>query len=88
MPNPAAWRFSCGRPERRNALRHLAARDTVRPGSMRLQVQARRLEEYADMIDHLDHLVLTTAHEAECIRFYTQALGMRCLLYTSPSPRD
>ena len=29
------------------------------------------------MIDHLDHLVLTTAHEAECIRFYTQALGMR-----------
>ena len=44
---------------------------------MRLQVQARRLEEYADMIDHLDHLVLTTAHEAECIRFYTQALGMR-----------
>ena len=43
---------------------------------MRLQVQARRLEEYADMIDHLDHLVLTTAHEAECIRFYTQALGL------------
>ena len=29
------------------------------------------------MIDRLDHLVLTTAHEAECIRFYTEALGMR-----------
>lgn len=29
------------------------------------------------MIDHLDHLVLTTAHENECIRFYTVVLGMR-----------
>ena len=28
------------------------------------------------MIDHLDHLVLTTSHEAECIRFYTEVLGM------------
>ena len=25
------------------------------------------------MISYLDHLVLTTAHEADCIRFYTQA---------------
>jgi catechol 2,3-dioxygenase-like lactoylglutathione lyase family enzyme len=29
------------------------------------------------MIDHLDHLVLTTAAEPECIRFYTEVLGMR-----------
>ena len=29
------------------------------------------------MIDHLDHLVLTTAHEAECIRFYTEVLSWR-----------
>lgn len=29
------------------------------------------------MIDHLDHLVLTTAHEAACIDFYTRVLGMR-----------
>ena len=29
------------------------------------------------MIASLDHLVLTTAHEAECIRFYTEVLGMR-----------
>ena len=28
------------------------------------------------MIDHLDHLVLTTAHEAQCISFYTEVLGM------------
>lgn len=28
------------------------------------------------MIDHLDHLVLTTAAEDECIRFYTEVLGM------------
>ena len=28
------------------------------------------------MIDHLDHLVLTTADEAACIRFYVTVLGM------------
>ncbi len=28
------------------------------------------------MIDHLDHLVLTTAHEADCVAFYTDGLGM------------
>jgi catechol 2,3-dioxygenase-like lactoylglutathione lyase family enzyme len=28
------------------------------------------------MIDHLDHLVLTTADEAACIGFYVDALGM------------
>ena len=29
------------------------------------------------MIDHLDHLVLTTIDEAACVRFYTEVLGMR-----------
>ncbi|OZI60196.1 VOC family protein [Bordetella genomosp. 11] len=29
------------------------------------------------MIDHLDHLVLTTANEAACTRFYVDILGMR-----------
>ena len=29
------------------------------------------------MIDHLDHLVLTTAHEVACVRFYVEVLGMR-----------
>lgn len=29
------------------------------------------------MIDHLDHLVLTTADEAACVRFYVDILGMR-----------
>jgi catechol 2,3-dioxygenase-like lactoylglutathione lyase family enzyme len=28
------------------------------------------------MIDHLDHLVLTTRHREACIRFYTEVLGM------------
>jgi len=28
------------------------------------------------MIDHLDHLVLTTANEEACVRFYIEALGM------------
>ncbi|MCK9988598.1 MAG: hypothetical protein AzoDbin1_05070 [Azoarcus sp.] len=29
------------------------------------------------MIDHLDHLVLTTTDESACVRFYTEVLGMR-----------
>lgn len=29
------------------------------------------------MIDHLDHLVLTTRHEAACVHFYGEVLGMR-----------
>ena len=28
------------------------------------------------MIDHLDHLVLTTTDEAACVRFYVDVLGM------------
>lgn len=28
------------------------------------------------MIDHLDHLVLTTANEEACVRFYVEVLGM------------
>ncbi len=28
------------------------------------------------MIDHLDHIVLTTVDEAACIDFYTRVLGM------------
>jgi catechol 2,3-dioxygenase-like lactoylglutathione lyase family enzyme len=29
------------------------------------------------MIDHLDHIVLTTAHTEQCIEFYTRVLGMK-----------
>ncbi|MBX3654331.1 MAG: VOC family protein [Ramlibacter sp.] len=42
------------------------------------------------MIDHLDHLVLTTAHEAECVDFYTRVLGMTLENFvggTPPVPR-
>jgi catechol 2,3-dioxygenase-like lactoylglutathione lyase family enzyme len=33
--------------------------------------------EILRMIDHLDHIVLTTADEAACIRFYVDILGMQ-----------
>jgi catechol 2,3-dioxygenase-like lactoylglutathione lyase family enzyme len=38
------------------------------------------------MIDHLDHLVLTTAKEAECINFYTRVLGMKLESFIGGSP--
>ena len=38
------------------------------------------------MIDHLDHLVLTTAHEAACIDFYTRVLGMRLESFVGGTP--
>lgn len=38
------------------------------------------------MIDHLDHLVLTTAHEADCIRFYTEVLGMKLETFIGGTP--
>jgi catechol 2,3-dioxygenase-like lactoylglutathione lyase family enzyme len=38
------------------------------------------------MIDHLDHLVLTTAHEDLCIRFYTEVLGMRLESFVGGTP--
>ena len=38
------------------------------------------------MIDHLDHIVLTTAREAECIRFYCDVLGMRLETFVGGSP--
>jgi len=38
------------------------------------------------MIDHLDHLVLTTANEAACVDFYTRVLGMRLESFISGAP--
>jgi catechol 2,3-dioxygenase-like lactoylglutathione lyase family enzyme len=38
------------------------------------------------MIDHLDHLVLTTAKEAECIDFYTRVLGMQLESFIGGAP--
>ena len=38
------------------------------------------------MIDRLDHLVLTTAHEQDCIRFYTRVLGMELESFTGGTP--
>ena len=38
------------------------------------------------MIDPLDHLVLTTAKEAECVDFYTRVLGMKLESFIGGAP--
>ena len=38
------------------------------------------------MIDHLDHLVLTTSDEAACIDFYTRVLGMQLETFVGGTP--
>ena len=38
------------------------------------------------MIDHLDHLVLTTAKQSECIDFYTRVLGMQLESFAGGTP--
>ena len=38
------------------------------------------------MIDHLDHLVLTTSREAACIDFYTRVLGMKLETFVGGTP--
>jgi len=40
------------------------------------------------MIDHLDHLVLTTAHEEGCIDFYTRVLGMQLETFLTGIPAE
>jgi catechol 2,3-dioxygenase-like lactoylglutathione lyase family enzyme len=38
------------------------------------------------MIDHLDHLVLTTCDETACIDFYTRVLGMKLESFVGGTP--
>ena len=38
------------------------------------------------MIDHLDHLVLTTCDEAACVDFYTRVLGMQLETFVGGTP--
>jgi catechol 2,3-dioxygenase-like lactoylglutathione lyase family enzyme len=38
------------------------------------------------MIDHLDHLVLTTSHPQTCIDFYTRVLGMQLESFVGGTP--
>jgi len=38
------------------------------------------------MIDHLDHIVITTDREADCIRFYCEVLGMRYETFIGGNP--
>jgi catechol 2,3-dioxygenase-like lactoylglutathione lyase family enzyme len=37
------------------------------------------------MIDHLDHIVLTTRDRDACIRFYTEVLGMKLESFSTPT---
>jgi catechol 2,3-dioxygenase-like lactoylglutathione lyase family enzyme len=37
------------------------------------------------MIDHIDHIVLTTRDRAACIRFYTEVLGMKLVTFKTPT---
>ena len=37
------------------------------------------------MIDHVDHIVLTTRHQDACIRFYTEVLGMKLEKFRTPT---
>jgi catechol 2,3-dioxygenase-like lactoylglutathione lyase family enzyme len=37
------------------------------------------------MIDHIDHIVLTTRDKEACIRFYTEALGMKLERFRTPT---
>lgn len=38
------------------------------------------------MIDHLDHLVLTTANESACVDFYTRVMGMSLESFVGGTP--
>ena len=37
------------------------------------------------MIDHIDHIVLTTRDKPACIRFYTELLGMKLVTFKTPT---
>jgi catechol 2,3-dioxygenase-like lactoylglutathione lyase family enzyme len=37
------------------------------------------------MIDHIDHIVLTTRDQPGCIRFYTEVLGMKLVTFRTPT---
>jgi catechol 2,3-dioxygenase-like lactoylglutathione lyase family enzyme len=37
------------------------------------------------MIDHIDHIVLTTRDKEACVRFYTEALGMELVRFATPA---
>jgi catechol 2,3-dioxygenase-like lactoylglutathione lyase family enzyme len=38
------------------------------------------------VIDHLDHLVLTTSRPGACVDFYTRVLGMRLEIFVGGTP--
>jgi len=37
------------------------------------------------LIDHIDHIVLTTRDKAACVRFYTEVLGMKLTTFKTPT---
>src|SRR5216117_3705008 len=75
---PAAGRFGGGvggHDERHRG------RPQEHAGSLRERAQEIREE----MIDRIDHIVLTTRDRDACIRFYTGILGMRLEKFTTPT---
>src|SRR5467141_4069821 len=75
---PAAERF--GRSVGGHDERH-RSRLQEHAGSLRERAQEVRKE----MIDHIDHIVLTTRDKDACIRFYTEILGMRLEKFSTPT---
>ena len=53
---------------------------------VRAALVAPALKLDSHMIDHLDHLVLTTASEEACVDFYTRVMGMRLERFVSGDP--
>ena len=39
------------------------------------------------MIDHIDHIVLTTRDKEGCLRFYTEVLGMKLEEFRTPTEK-
>jgi len=48
-----------------------------------IDAEIRRLSK---LIDHLDHLVLTTTNEDACTDFYTRVLGMQLESFIGGTP--
>ena len=58
----------------------------LKRGASIIYTQSRRANRKNAMIDHLDHLVLTTAKEAACIDFYIRVLGMQLESFIGGTP--
>jgi catechol 2,3-dioxygenase-like lactoylglutathione lyase family enzyme len=58
----------------------------LKPDAFMICIQSLHVNREGDMINHLDHLVLTTAKETACIDFYTRVLGMQLESFIGGTP--